>query len=50
MQGKRPRFALTAEQAHRLTNLLAIDQLLTDLFGSAAWALCPIREISWAEA
>ena len=44
LQGKRPRFALTSEQAHRLTNLLAIDRLLTDLFGEdAAWLKCAHR-------
>ena len=36
LQGKRPRFALTPEEAHRLTNLLTIDRLLTELFGEAA--------------
>ena len=36
LQGKRLRFALTPEEAHRLTSLLAIDRLLTELFGEAA--------------
>ena len=34
-------FALTLEEAHRLTNLLAIDRLLTELFGEAAAWLKP---------
>ena len=44
LAGKRPRFALTSEQAHRLTHLLTIDRLLTDLFGEAApWLKRPHR-------
>jgi hypothetical protein len=43
-KGTRQRFALTPDEAHRLTNLLAADRLLTDIFGEPApWLRRPNR-------
>ncbi len=35
-RGTRPRFTLTADEAHRLADLLAIDRLLDNIQGEAA--------------